>query len=335
MASETATDGTPTNGANPWIDSLVAGGRWTDGDGGVVTIGYSLESGSDPNQGNHPQWDDGSFWGGVTWQSSDIAALTAAMALWEAVANVDFVEVTSGSADIWYWLTDDDGLGPYTLGLHEFPEPGTGTPNYGVFNYQGTGWTSAGLAQGGYGFVTLLHELGHALGLAHPHDGAAGIFSDGTVFPGVSSAFNDYGDYELNQGIWTTMSYNSGWPSQFPGHSDKAYGWEGTPMALDIAAVQLIYGANMTYHTGNDTYLLPHTNAAGAFWACIWDAGGTDTISAAGSSTSATIDLNAAPSRRRQCSRLCFVGIRTSSVVSPSPMAWSSRTPSAAPAPTP
>jgi hypothetical protein len=39
----------------------------------------------------------------------------------------------------------------------------------------------------------LLHELGHALGLAHPHDG--GPAPDATLFPGVTAAFGDYGDY--------------------------------------------------------------------------------------------------------------------------------------------
>ncbi len=31
-------------------------------------------------------------------------------------------------------------------------------------------------------------------------------------------------------------------------------------MALDIAALQHLYGANMTYRTGNDTYRLPQAD---------------------------------------------------------------------------
>lgn len=37
-AGEIAFDGTPTNGANPWIDSLVWGGAWAD-TGGLGTSG--------------------------------------------------------------------------------------------------------------------------------------------------------------------------------------------------------------------------------------------------------------------------------------------------------
>ena len=66
-------------------------------------------------------------------------------------------------------------------------------------------------------------------------------------------------------------------------------------MAFDIAALQYLYGANMTYNTGADTYVLPTVNAVGTGWSCIWDAGGSDTISNAGSSEACTIDLNDAP----------------------------------------
>ena len=58
----------------------------------------------------------------------------------------------------------------------------------------------------------------------------------------------------------------------------QAYG----PMALDIAAIQAIYGANTTYASGNTVYTLPTTNGIGTGWKSIWDTGGVDTISGAG-----------------------------------------------------
>jgi serralysin len=95
--------------------------------------------------------------------------------------------------------------------------------------------------------------------LAHPHDGGE---EDGKLFPGVTRGQpSDTGDFGLNQGIWTTMGYNDGW-NMVPAVSE-AYGYQGTPMAFDIAALQCIYGANMTHHTGDDTYLLPTTNGTG------------------------------------------------------------------------
>ncbi|WP_230534532.1 calcium-binding protein [Microvirga roseola] len=90
------------------------------------------------------------------------------------------------------------------------------------------------------------------------------------------------------------MSYNDGWSLKSPSLSAE-YGYQGTPMALDIAAVQAIYGANTNHASGDDTYGLPLSNGPGAFWSCVWDTGGTDTISAALASDSCTINLNQAP----------------------------------------
>src|SRR5205814_2028738 len=142
---------------------------------------------------------------------------------------------------------------------HEAPAAGYFEPLYGIFNYNSVSWNN--LQPGGDGFVTLVHEVGHGLGLAHPHDG--GNHSDATVFPGVTSPFGDYGDYGLNQGIWTTMSYNPGWPSEFPSHTNLSYGWQATPMALDIAAIQTLYGPNTTTALGDNVYTLPTVNSTG------------------------------------------------------------------------
>lgn len=64
-------------------------------------------------------------------------------------------------------------------------------------------------------------------------------------------------------------------------------------MALDIAALQYMYGANTSFHTGNNRYVLPSANQLGTFYQCLWDAGGTDLISN-NSSVESTIDLRPA-----------------------------------------
>ena len=259
-ATEIRIDGTPTNGSNPWLDSLVWGGRWADTlglptTGGPVTVTFALMSGSDPY---------GILAGsGITWSSPELTALLKAMAAWETVANIDFVYTTDpAAADVWIWKETANGY----LGYSDVPSYSTGEPLYLVFNGEDPSWTSSGLAVGGYGSLTLLHELGHLLGLAHPHDG--GSASDGNVFPGVSSPFGDFGDYNLNQGIFTLMSYNDGWASKFLGFVNYNYGWQASPMALDVAAIQLIYGKNTTYASGNNVYYIPTSNISGTYWSC-------------------------------------------------------------------
>ena len=85
-----------------------------------------------------------------------------------------------------------------------------------------------------------------------------------TVFPGVTEAFGDYGDYDLNQGIYTVMSYNLRLAGGAAGRPwSVGYGYAGTPMAIDIAVLQAKYGANMENNTGDDTTCsLPPTRPA-------------------------------------------------------------------------
>jgi Ca2+-binding RTX toxin-like protein len=191
------------------------------------------------------------------------------------------------------FLVPDGFLSPGTLGQHDTPD--IASPLFGFFNYEGRGWdyttSNGGLQIGGYGYFTIVHELGHAIGLAHPHDNGGGS----TIWPGVTSAFDSYGSNDLNQSIYTVMSYNTGWDKLLDpdGKGISVYGYNAGPSAFDIAAVQYLYGANNSYRTGNDTYTLPDANSAGTFWTCIWDAGGTDRIFYGGSK-SVTIDLTAA-----------------------------------------
>jgi Ca2+-binding RTX toxin-like protein len=234
---------------------------------------------------------NGESYGGATstgWTIGERDQAMLAFSQFSEFINVNFV-VTDNAANAEFILLQSTGGNPSLLGWMNPP----GETNEGVawFNDGSATWTAGGLAQGGYGFETLIHEFGHGLGLAHPHDN--GGTSD--VMNGVSSPFGDYGDYNLNQGVFTMMSYNSGWELAPHGVSPSLnYGYEGTPMALDIAVLQARYGANTTFGAGANAYTLPGANGGAAtFYSCIWDTGGIDTIQYGGA-LDATIDLRAA-----------------------------------------
>ncbi len=259
---------------------------------------------------------DGILWGGSQWPSSNITyyfahqnefsgfdsnwssvgqnAYRAALQSWANVANITFTEVSSpGSATFIEHSVSGAYFGYTFFGSHY--TPGTPAPAHGHYAYDAPGWDyndpNGGLRVGGLAFPTLVHELGHGLGLAHPHDD----MGPSTIWPGVTSPWDSYGTNNLNQGIFTVMSYNYGWDQvQDPiGNRLTTYGYVGGPMAFDIAAIQYLYGANMSYHTGADTYTLPDVNAPGTYWTSIWDAGGIDQI-VYGGTRNVIIDLHAA-----------------------------------------
>jgi serralysin len=138
------------------------------------------------------------------------------------------------------------------------------------------------LSRGGFMYAVLLEELGHGLGMAHPHDEGG----TSTILEGVTAPVGSYGVGDLNQGVYTMMGYTEGWPGGPYGQEyyDGTYiyvndfGYEATPMALDVAVLQSKYGANLARGIGNDVYDLPMTNSLGTFFTCIWDAAGTDIV---------------------------------------------------------
>jgi serralysin len=242
----------------------------------------------------------GNTFGYDGWTDYEQQQARLAFAQFSAVANVafnfvtdiavaDFVLATGNNAEVGslgYWNV---GGGTITVNGVDYDVGGVG-----VFNWEGEGWDflgpGGGLEAGGFGFVTMLDNIAHGLGLAFPHDTDGGS----TVMDGVTSPTGDFGDFDLNQGIYTTMSFNDGWHTAPHGSSPSdTYGWQGAPMALDIAVLQEAYGANMATNLGDTVYVLPDTNVTGTFYQAIWDAGGTDTI-AHGGNGHATIDLRAA-----------------------------------------
>src|SRR5690606_1078302 len=83
-----------------------------------------------------------------------------------------------------------------------------------------------------------------------------------------------------------------GWPLRPGGPLGGATtGGQSTPMALDIALLQQLYGINPTTNNGDTTYNLMSLTS----YSAIWDTGGTDMISFAGGGAAAVvIDLRAA-----------------------------------------
>ncbi|WP_419808081.1 M10 family metallopeptidase [Sphingomonas sp.] len=207
---------------------------------------------------------------------------------------------------ITYVITDDSSKATFRLlkteseqyGAYFYPQdPAYGAEQgVGVFNVLSGGWnqlSQVSLLKGGYSFAVLLHEFGHAHGLAHPHDNGGG--SD--IMLGVTGATGSLGLYDLNQGVYTVMSYNDAWQLHPDGptpytRTNIDSGWSGTLGAFDIAELQDRYGV-VDRNTGNNVYFLGDANDFGTYYQTIWDSAGTDEIRYTGS-RDAQIDLTAA-----------------------------------------
>jgi serralysin len=229
-------------------------------------------------------------------------AFYKAFALYESVADVVFVEVSTRAEADFKILTYNGtpGVGASLLG--RMSAPNTDNEGQAEFNAGDVRWTEAGVQQGGFIFPTLIHELGHGMGMAHPHDngGHSSVMRGGGG--GTAGIGGGLGDFDLSQQIFTVMSYNDGWQTSpygtprdggLTGTEVDQFGWIGTLSPLDIAVIQDKYGVNEDTSKGDDLYTIKDFNGPGNYYAAIWDAGGTDEIRYEGAAD-ATIDLRAA-----------------------------------------
>ncbi len=159
------------------------------------------------------------------------------------------------------------------------------------------------LSYGGYGQTALTHEIGHAIGLSHIGDYNA---SDDNNGDGVADPITYAGDAYIFQDSYqySIMSYfshaNTGARGYVNWGTGGYYQTPQTPMVHDIAAVQEMYGADLTTRTGDTTYGFNSTADRDVFdftvnenpFLTIYDAGGHDTLDLSGFTVNSILDLN-------------------------------------------
>lgn len=201
------------------------------------------------------------------------AAVREAFAAWSAVANIFFVETSdtanSGSGgSIRIGSNKQSGVSA----AYAYYPSGSLYDGGGDIYLANDSSNNTTPTVGTYGFKTILHEIGHAIGLKHPGNYNAG--GGGTEGPYLSTSEDNY--------RYSLMSYTD----------HPSLGLKGLPTGpalYDVAAIQYLYGANTQTRTGDNSYSYASTTTA--FSDCIWDAGGTDTVDASAQTAAVTIDL--------------------------------------------
>jgi len=254
----------PAPGSGGNVAALMAGSQWSaiDTASSKTVITYSF---ADPQASTYAYTTSREFAPTLSAFSAADQQLTRdILHRIEAVCNVQFVEVPDNATE----------CGVLRYGYSQQPN---------AMNFAGYAFFPSSVAMGGdiwigadqagaqwdfYRPNLILHETLHAMGLKHP-------FSSGTILESSQNLIPN-----------TVMSYSpvagtsSGSMSQYP----------AAPMALDVAALQYLYGSNSGANAGNTVYDLAGADFQGDFQ-CVWDAGGSDMFDASRVGHAVTLDL--------------------------------------------
>ena len=209
-----------------------------------------------------------------------------AMQTWDDLIPQSFQQVSAATSNIEFGFTASN-----IDYAHAFYPP------------NGSAWFKTGsdvgtASVGSYGFTTIMHELGHALGLNHMgnYNGEGNwtpsSFQDSRVLS-IMSYFGPSGGIRSNEVMAADWTAASG-----------AYYSPQTPMLNDAMAIQAIYGASTTTRTEDTVYGFG-SNISGAAAnlydfsknlnpiLTIFDSGGIDTLNLSGWSTPSFVYLEA------------------------------------------
>ncbi|MQA23464.1 M10 family metallopeptidase C-terminal domain-containing protein [Rugamonas rivuli] len=291
----TPTTSSPTtsvkNSGTLTIDALLGGVKWGGAVGSGVTITYSFPFAnnssavfSGPKGGSYSDLDEPHASQHYGFDATQQTAAQTALQAWANVANIKPLQMADSLVSVgdirfaWTSATQDASGGGGAWGWANYPNS--------TYPSGGDVWISTDAdgalsnsdwSVGSYNYMSLVHELGHALGLKHP-------FEDLPI------------DLPRSNRQYSLMAYDDAPNSKFVDVTETAgsASWKSYsvvpngPMLDDIAAMQYLYGANTSYHTGNDVYTF---DPATPFLSTIWDAGGNDTISISNFSNGSLIDL--------------------------------------------
>jgi serralysin len=216
-----------------------------------------------------------------------------ALDAWSLVSGLTFTATSSSSADIIF----DDNMSGAFAGATAY-NPDTGDVIQASVNVSSNWLLAYGTTLDSYSFLTYLHEIGHALGLAH-----AGSYDGTGSYPADADYLND--SYQM-----TVMSYFSNAENTYVNGSA---GNPVTPMIADILAIQALYGTPSSIYGGNTVWgagsnvggylgtlfsyvfdgaaVNPAIYAGGPLILTIVDTGGIDTINLSTMTSSNMVDL--------------------------------------------
>jgi Ca2+-binding RTX toxin-like protein len=288
-------DGSHYFTGNRNIDAALIGSKW-----GTLNLTYSFPTSGSNYSGS------GFDSNGVSLYHTDLgaqqqAAARAAFAQLAAATGLTFTEITEtdtvhANIRISQTADQDDGsaYGNFpsdTKGLAGDIWFGRTSQPYYDLAYMGT-----------WGFATMMHEIGHTMGLKHGHQDYTN--TDLSFYFGTAPRFGTQSLTPDRDGqAWSLMTYTPA-PFTNSNFAGEKINQPQTYMQYDLAALQYLYGANYNTNSGNTVYTFSQTTgemsvdgvgqgtpAGNKIFRTIWDGGGNDTIDVSNYTTGVTIDL--------------------------------------------
>ncbi|OIN45805.1 hypothetical protein BLL37_30055 [Pseudomonas azotoformans] len=276
------------------------GDRWHDVNGdGVTDVSYQFRKTASPLFAGY------GLRGFSQLNPAAEAQARNAMAAWSDVAKVRFSEAPPGGAEegniaFSNYTTNEgerEGATAITTKLpseasQQYLGKNPQMPRFGLVSdvfFDSTDDANREPTPTNGGKKTSLHEVGHALGMSHPHrDLPQGMSYDTATYAQDTVGYSVMSNWDEHH---TGQDFNKNGVKHFP----------SGPMVDDIAAIQKLYGANTdarstdtTYgfnsNADRDDYRLSHSSDAPVF--TIWDGGGVDTMDFSGFSDQQIINMN-------------------------------------------
>ena len=232
--------------------------------------------------------------GAANWSTTQLANIQSILTSYSAFANVHFSSVVNDSGYTPANVGTSSDINISMIYRTDLAFSGISSTNQNTFGYTGSqldillnvnGFGSSGLGNDytldstTYGFHTLMHEIGHSLGMSHPHsamtNGVATLSTDyqatqNVGFQRLGFSINTAAD--MNKEYFSVMSYDDEIP---PTGGDT---FAQSPMILDVIALQEAYGVGVgTSSSGNDT-ITPGGSGGVSSFRTYFDTGGINAI---------------------------------------------------------